>query len=138
MNTLNMTPLPEGICYCCQDKPATHTYTFEEVRGFGSAFDMLDVKFCCCDECNKKRFAKWFHNQPKYISDYVLDYAYENELCKFIESLPMNVQERIYNAGDPNGIDAQDWIDIQLGEISPALAEKYGLDDELFDHEYEI
>jgi hypothetical protein len=50
----------------------------------------------------------------------------------------MNAQERIYNAGDPNGIDAQDWIDIQLGEISPALAEKYGLDDELFDHEYEI
>ena len=138
MNTLNMVPIPDGICLCCQDKPATHTYKFEKPRGFGSAFDMLDFEFCCCDDCNRKRFAKWFGDAYRMLDEYTKDYAYEAELCKFIEALPMNAREKVYNAGDPYGIDAQDWIDIQLGEISPELAEKYGLDDELFDHEYEI
>jgi len=138
VNTLNITPLQDGICYCCQDKQATHHYRFAQPRGFGSAFDMLNVEFHCCDECNRKRFEKWFSEVPQITDGYIEHYIHEQELCKFVESLPVNVQERVYNASDLRGIDAQDWIDIRLGELSPELKEKYGLDDELFDTEYEI
>jgi len=140
MNTLNMAPIPDGICYCCQDKPATHHYKFAKPRGWGSAFDMLNVEFHCCDDCDRKRFAKWFNELPRKSADEYRGevYTYEHELVKFVESLPVNARERIYNAGDPFGIDAQDWIDITLGEMSKEQREKYGLDDELFDTAYEI
>lgn len=138
MNTLQMTPIADGTCYVCQDKPATHTYKFKTPRGFGSLFDLLDVTFCCCDECNRKRFEKWFSEQPKTDKDYFESYIYESEMYRYFESLPMNAQEKIFNQGEQYPIDAQDWIDMQLGEMTSEQKEKYGLDDELFDTEFEI
>lgn len=139
MNTLGMVPLTDGVCYICQDKPATKTYTFDKPRGYGSAFDSLlgDIQLCCCDDCDRKRFSKWFSEKPT-MDDYVENYTYEGEMARFFDSLPANAQEKIYNAGDPYGIDAQDWIDFRLGEPSSEQMEHYGLDDELFNIEYEI
>ena len=137
MNSLGMTPLPDGVCYICQSKPATNTYTFAEPRGYGSAFDIIlgDTKLCCCDDCDRKRFAKWFSEKPK-VEDLVETYTYEGEMARFFDTLPVNAQEKIYNhSGD---MDSQDWIDMHLGELSPEQAKKYGLDDELFSMEFEV
>ena len=137
MNTMQITPLKDGICYVCQTNPATHVYSFPQKRGFGSAFEGLDIKFCCCDECNRRRYDTWF-NDPPIVDDIMETYKNETALCRLIESLPANAQEKIYNACDDAPIDAQDWIDMRLGEMTDEQKAKYGLDDELFATEYEI
>lgn len=137
MNSLQITPLQDGLCHVCQTRAATHIYTFPQVRGFGSAFDGLTITFGCCEKCNREKYKTWFSEVPTVIDDYET-YRHETALYNFLESLPVNSQEKIFNAGCDYAIDAQDWIDMHLGEMTDEQKTKYGLDDELFDYEFEV
>lgn len=133
MNTLGIAPLERGKCQVCQEYTATNHYAFAAPRGFGSMFDGMTLELHCCDACNKKRFQKWFSEMPVQ-TEWGEDYTYEDELYSFLESLPVSSQEQIFN----DSMDAQDWIDLHLGELSAAKKKQYGFDDEMFDLEYEI
>ena len=137
MNSLQIAPLKDGICHVCQSKPATHTYTFPQARGFGSAFDSTAITFCCCEQCNKTKYKLWFEEMPTVVDNYET-YKHETALYQFLENLPVNSQEKIFNTGSDCAIDAQDWIDMHLGEMTPEQREKYGLNDAFFDYEFEV
>lgn len=137
MNTLGIVPLDDRVCMICQSKPATQEYLFDRRHGFGSLFDGMDIHLKCCDDCDRKRFELWF-SEPPQLTDYGEYYPHESKLSRFIERLPVNSQEKIYNGADGFKMDAQDWIDLHLGELSDEKKKEYGFDDELFDMEYEV
>lgn len=134
MNTLQITPLTDKeTCYVCHEHKATNFYRFTNPRGYGSLFDSLDLRFQCCDECNRKRFEKWFRETPETDRHGLEKYTYERELYEYIMSLPVSSRELMFNGADGYKIDSQDWIDFELGELSDEKKAEYGLDDPMFD-----
>ena len=120
MNSKGITVLDGEICMICQKENATHTYGFSH-RGYGSDFDGENIEFKCCDRCNRKEFPVWFNEESHSV--FPEEYKYEDELYKFLNSLPVNSKEKIFN----DWMDSQDWIDWQLDELSDDKRHKYGL-----------
>lgn len=56
-------------------------------------------------------------------------YKYEDNINKLVDGLPLECQELFYNSFEKNGykMDAQDWIDYQLEELSHEKCKEYGL-----------
>lgn len=117
----------KGICMKCLKNKATHTY-YIAYRGFGSIYDSRDTKFQCCNECNSLEFGSWFNELPT-TKDFFEVYEYEDNISKLIDELPLESQELFYNSFEKNGcqMDAQDWIDYQLEELSHEKCKEYGL-----------
>lgn len=136
MNSLGITPLEDGVCHICQEAPASKEYVVRG-RGYGSSFDGIEIRWRCCPACDRKRYEEWVGETPQ-STPWGDTYAHERALFAFLESLPVNSQEQIFNGSDGYKIDAQDWIDLHLGELSAKKKKQYGFDDELFDREYEV
>lgn len=100
-------------------------------------FDGQNLRLWCCKQCVSRKLQEWFADVPRH-SEYGESYKHERELFAFLDALPVNSQEKIFNGADGFTIDAQDWIDLHLGELSAKKKKQYGFDDELFDREYEV
>lgn len=136
MNSLGVTPLQEGVCQICQEAAATSEYIVSG-RGYGSLFDGMTFRWRCCPACNRKRFSTWVAEKPKE-TQCGASYIFERAMFAFLDGLPVNSQEQIFNGADGCQIDAQDWIDLHLGELSAKKKKQYGFDDDLFGREYEV
>lgn len=127
MNSKNIVALTDTcLCMKCLKKKATHVYQIQN-RGYGSIFDGTYTKFQVCDDCDIEDFQKWVDEKPIWNNGYEV-YKYENDIIEFIDSLPLESQELFYNRFDSDGyMDAQDWIDYELGELSEEKCADYGL-----------
>ena len=127
MNSKGIVALENtGLCMKCLKKHATHVYQIQG-RGYGSIFDSTYIKFQVCDDCDNEDFQKWVDEEPVW-NDYCEVYEYENNIKEFIDSLPLESQELFYNRFNSEGfMEAQDWIDYELGELSEVKCEDYGL-----------
>ena len=128
MNSKGIVAIKDtSVCMKCLKNKATHTYTIYG-RGYGSSFDMSDTKFQCCDDCDKPEYEEWF-NETEVMDDYVETYQHEEKILDLIKNLPLEGQELFENRFDSDGyhMDAQDWIDYQLGILSHKKCKKYGM-----------
>lgn len=127
MNSKGIVALTdECVCMKCLKKKATHIYQIQN-RGYGSIFDSTYTKFQVCDDCDSEDFQKWVDEEPIWDDEYEV-YKYEDNIKEFIDSLPLESQELFYNRFDRDEyMDAQDWIDYALGELSDEKCEEYGL-----------
>lgn len=127
MNSKGIVALEDtSVCMKCLKNKATHTYRIYG-RGYGSAFDMSDTKFQCCDECDKPEYKEWF-NETEVMDDYIETYQHEEKILDLINSLPLESQELFKNRFDNNGwhMESQDWIDYQLDELPHEKCKEYG------------
>lgn len=109
----------ENLCFkCLCECENIHTYELKE-RGYGSIFDGDKGKLQLCDKCNDVRLEEYFNEEPEMVNEYCQEYKYEEEIEKFIKTLPIKGQELFYNqcmgGWDNRKIDSQDWIDIEIG-----------------------
>ena len=127
MNSKGIVALEDtSVCMKCLKNKATHTYRIYG-RGYGSAFDMSDTKFQCCDECDKPEYEEWF-NETEVMDDYDETYQHEEKILDLINSLPLESQELFKNRFDNDGwhMESQDWIDYQLDELPHEKCKEYG------------
>lgn len=127
MNSKGIVALEDtSVCMKCLKNKATHTYRIYG-RGYGSAFDMSDTKFQCCDECDKPEYKEWF-NETEVMDDYIETYRHEEKILDLINSLSLESQELFKNRFDNNGwhMESQDWIDYQLDELPHEKCKEYG------------
>ena len=127
MNSKGIVALEDtSVCMKCLKNKATHTYRIYG-RGYGSAFDMSDTKFQCCDECDKPEYEEWF-NETEIMDDYDETYQHEEKILDLINSLPLESQELFKNRFDNDGwhMESQDWIDYQLDELPHEKCKEYG------------
>lgn len=117
MNSKGIVALTdECLCMKCLKKKATHIYEIKN-RGYGSIFDSTYTKFQVCDDCDSEDFQVWVDEEPVWDDEYEV-YKYEDNIKEFIDSLPLESQELFYNRFDSEEyMNAQDWIDYQLGEL---------------------
>lgn len=127
MNSKGIVALEDtSVCMKCLKNKATHTYRIYG-RGYGSAFDMSDTKFQCCDECDKSEYKEWF-NEIEVMDDYIETYQHEEKILDLINSLPLESQELFKNRFDNDEwhMESQDWIDYQLDELPHEKCKEYG------------
>ena len=120
MNSKNIVALEDKtLCMVCLKEKATHKYEIS-CRGYGSLFDEDNTHWQCCDNCHKDEYDIWANELPTY-DGYCEEYEYEDKISEFIHNLPLQSQELFFNTFNSNEqyfIDAQDWIDYQLDELS--------------------
>ena len=128
MNSKNITPLSQDMCMCCLKEKATHEYHIY-ARGYGSQFDMENTHWQCCDNCHKDEYNLWANEVCMFDEeDYYEIYQYEEDILNLIHSLPIESQELFFNTfSDYNNMDAQDWIDYELNELSHEKCKDYSL-----------
>lgn len=126
----------ENICFKCLQVFNNNDLTkyYIRNRGFGSKFDGMDTYIQLCNNCKQYINEIWFNEKPIINPDDGCTeiYQYENELMRFINSLPIQSQELFWNSLDKGTfgnlqIDPQDWIDLQLNRASDKIKKKYGL-----------
>lgn len=121
----------ENLCFkCLCECESVHTYELKE-RGYGSIFDGDKSKLQLCDKCNDARLEEYFNEEPEMVNEYCQEYKHEEEIEKFIKTLPTEGQELFYNqcieGGDSYKINSQDWIDIELGVATDEVYARSGL-----------
>lgn len=135
MNSKNIVALKDTeICMKCLKKKATHTYKIQ-CRGYGSRFDNFNSYFQLCDDCHDDKYDTWvnefssgYDENGEFIGE---EYEHEEEIAKFIESLPLESQELfenrfLYGACANYNMDSQDWIDFKLDELPHEKCKEYG------------
>lgn len=129
MNSKNIVALEDKtLCMVCLKEKATHKYKISG-RGYDSFFDKDDTHWQCCDKCHKDEYDIWANELPK-IEGYCEKYEYEDKILEFIHNLPLQSQELFFNTFNSNKqyfIDAQDWIDYELDELSHEKCNEYSL-----------
>lgn len=149
MNSRKIKPITNKNCTCmnCLQEFSSDQLNIIEIKelGYGSAFDDINTKVILCKKCYdesnskiwnmkvKQRFASEFYDLNGK-DDFVIDqeYLYEEDMIKYIDSLPVQSQELIWNTF-ATGLKAdykmlpQDWIDYELTNLSQEKCEKYGL-----------
>lgn len=135
MNSKGIVPIPiekaQHICMkcLCSDKPI-RVIEIEEL-GYGSGFDGAGTEIHLCEDCYHQSNPKiWTLNVVR--DGYCEEYEHESEIFAFIESLPLESRELIYNEfehgwGTACHMDRQDWIDYQLDELPHDVCKEYGL-----------
>ena len=121
--------------------------------GYGSNFDNLSTKLQLCDECfneSQKDRLIWnmetvygqmhfdrYTSKSSVPSDRIIDeyidvkYKYDDEMYSYINDLPLQSKELVWNrfaygACASYNMDAQDWIDYELGILSHDKCKEYG------------
>ena len=135
MNSKGIVALKNSkVCMKCLKNKATHTYRISN-RGYGSSFDSFDTYFQLCDDCHDDKYDTWVNEYSSGYDeegDFIREeYKYEDEIIKFINSLPLESQELFHNrfaygACANYSMTAQDWIDFQLDELPHKKCKKYG------------
>ena len=75
----------ENVCCKCLSQEGVHTYVIKN-RGYGSKFDMEEMKLQLCDDCNREEFEEYFNEIP-IIKDYCENYIHEEKILEFINEL---------------------------------------------------
>jgi len=128
---------PGCICFKCLKETKVTTIEIPQM-GYGSRFDGLSTRIQLCDECYKLTDPNWWKLeviptvQPEELNDDLSEYKYENEIFEFIKQIPIASQELFWNRYSSGAsanfkIEAQDWIDLELGILSDEKCEEYGL-----------
>lgn len=125
---------PECICFKCLKNTIIHTIQINQT-GYGSNFDGLSTKIQLCDDCYKSTNPNWWELKTIPIQEYgedFFEYEYENEILNFVNQMPLAGQELfwnryVYGARVTYYMEAQDWIDYELGILSEEKCMEYGL-----------
>ena len=131
MNSKNIVAIckeKQDLCMVCLKEKATHKYKIS-CRGYGSSFDNENTHWQCCDNCHKDEYDVWANELP-FVDVYCKKYEHEDKILEFIHNLPLQSQELFFNTFNSNKqyfIDAQDWLDYELDELSHKKCNEYGL-----------
>lgn len=131
MNSKNIVAISEekqDLCMVCLKEKATHKYEISG-RRYGSFFDEDNTYWQCCDKCHKFEYYIWANELPS-ADDYCEEYKLEDEILEFIHNLPLQSQELFFNTFNSSNqypMDAQDWIDYELGELPHRKCKEYYL-----------
>lgn len=126
----------ECLCWKClkeHDKGKIHIIEIGAL-GYNSCFDNLSTRIQLCDDCYNVN-PEWWNLEtiiPEGFEQFGYMYKYDKEICQFINELPLESQELAlneyaYGACAGYYMDAQDWIDYQLGILSHKKCKKYGM-----------
>lgn len=122
---------PENVCFNCLKETTVHKINIPAL-GWGSQFDNFSTRIHLCDNCYKSTNPDWW--KLKIIKGETdrddAYYEYENEILNFVEQMPLPGQELFYNryaTGEFASfhMEAQDWIDDQLGILSYKIKKEY-------------
>lgn len=149
MNSKNIIPIKHKNCTCmkCLKEFKQKELVIIDIPelGYGSAFDGTTTKLILCEQCYEKsnpiiwnkevteHFAsEYFNDIPDKDYVYTQEYFYENEILTYINNLPIQSQELIWNTfatgwNSDYKMKAQDWIDYELNELDYKNCKKYGL-----------
>lgn len=124
-------PYHPMICYRCLESEREPMVWQLTSRGYGSHFDgttsRLQLCSQCCDDTLRKTLTTYFNETPDESNGWQ-DYLYEDALHLFIQTLPLAGQELFRNATTGHFVmDAQDWINIQLGIANDEAYSRNGL-----------
>ena len=123
------------LCWKCLKKHNKDMIHIIEIGalGYNSRFDNLSTRIQLCDDCYNVNPDWWKLEKiiPSVDECFGEKYKYEREICQFIEELPLEAQELIWNecaygACADYHMDAQDWIDFQLGILPHEKCKEYG------------
>lgn len=131
MNTRGILAIKntKDLCYKCLKKSNNiKTISIGEM-GYGSNFDSFGTSLQLCEDCyaeSQKNVSIW---DMKIVNN---RYEYENQISDFLQSLPLESRELVYNslaygANACYTIDSQDWIDFELDELPHKKCQRYGL-----------
>ena len=114
---------------CLGEFDKLNVYELDE-RGYGSSYDSTTSKIQLCDSCDNKDIEIWFNEEPSPSEEWE-HYKLEGKIYKFVNELPTQGQELFnntfsYGAGAWR-LDAQDWIDIELGIAPDEVYEENGM-----------
>lgn len=143
------------LCYkCLQKKDKVRNISIGS-SGYGSYFDNMSTSLQLCEECyaestkdkpiwdmktvyGEMHFSFGESKNDEYYKGRIVSepidqrYEYDDEMDKYLCNLPLESRELVFNrnaygacSGDP--MDAQDWIDYQLGIISHGKCKEYGM-----------
>ena len=120
---------PENVCFKCLKETKVKSYRLDN-RGYGSSFDSFNTNLQLCKDCTPKNMQKWFNEKPKMIDDYVENYKYEDNICEFISTLPIEGRELFYerfaSESGAGHMSDQDWIDYELDILPHEKCKEYG------------
>lgn len=142
------------LCYkCLQRKDKVHKIDIGG-SGYGSSFDNFSTSLQLCDDCYKEstkdkpiwnmktvygemHFSFGESKNDEYYKDRIVNepidqrYEYDDEMSEYLHNLPLESRELVYNrnahgaCADCN-MDAQDWIDFELGMLPHEKCKEYG------------
>jgi len=122
----------ECTCYKCSNtysKRDTDIFRIHQ-RNHTSYFASIDAEVCLCKECQDLINTDWFDNDEMLFAG-DLTYNCEEELQEFINSFPLEYQEKIYNQGFlGENIDTEDWIKDQI-ELEKILKRRQWTEEEI-------
>lgn len=119
-NKIKPIEYSEHLCFkCLNEHDHINTYAIYG-RGYGSSFDNVSTKLQLCNQCNKDDLKEWF---DEYCNgEFPENYKYVDNIYDFVKTLPIQGRElfenSMSNGACSHSMDAQDWIDIELG-IAP-------------------
>ena len=71
------------MCIYCGSNKVDKTFIIKD-RGWGSQFDLLEVRFPLCNTCLKKKIKKkWLTEKPNIGNNYL----YENEILDLMDKI---------------------------------------------------
>jgi len=128
----------EGLCWKCLqsfNKSEIHNIIISEM-GYGSSFDGDNTEIHLCEECYKESIKdnKELWNMEEIKCDFdreddygYTEYRYEKEMLEYINNLPIQSKQFVKNEFSSDGwnMDAQDWIDYQLGILPHEKCKEY-------------
>lgn len=119
-----------NTCFnCLKEIDDVHIIVIPQL-GYGSCFDSFGTEIHLCSDCLKLTKEEWW--DLEVIKDeYMEYYKYEDDILDFVRQMPIAGQELFFNhyARGANvwKMDAQDWIDYELGKLPHKKCKEYGL-----------
>lgn len=123
MDLKNLTIKPvenhEHLCWNCLGvKENIHEIEIDAL-GYGSIFDGFSTKLQLCNECYSETNPEWWKFDVIKTSPYEEAYLHEDDIKKFVESMPIQGRELFWNScgSDKDELpimDPQEWIDYNL------------------------
>lgn len=124
-------------CNCLKETKIHHIHI--RALGWGSSFDNFSTQLDLCDECLALTNPEWWKFKVcgnfDENGDYDMDgehYEYEDEILNFVNQMPLAGKELFWNhyadgAFADCNMDAQDWIDYELGILPHEKCKEYNL-----------
>jgi hypothetical protein len=127
-----ITNIGNTCCNCLKETSNIHNISIPSM-GWGSGFDNWSTQIDLCDECYSKTNSKWWKLKTiKGKTDWDgIYYEFEDEIFKYVRQMPLAGQQLFWNhyaygaCADYN-MEAQDWIDYELGILPHEKCKEYG------------
>jgi len=120
-------------CHCLKETDGLHEIDIGDM-GYGSGFDSWSTKINLCEDCYKQHEEWWKLKEIEVDvgcpSSKFYQYKFEDDIFNWIQDLPLQGRELVlntYKEDSMNPMDAQDWIDYELGIISHDKCKEYGM-----------